>query len=326
MSLSPWELENIKKDHINAIRKAHYSHEQKRYALARLLEKLYRIKPEEIIMEKKISGGSIDLEVGNVIFEVKAVLEKELPKAQEQLKKYIETIYAEEKKVKIGIVTDGLKFIAYEPVINKRGRVVDLREIGSRDIIVDDPQEFISWFRALIFEEKRDLGLGALFELPKSNPSAPERRFGLPAPTKEERKGIDLGAALENPLKKVFKGVEEGLKMLGFAPSEKRSSKRDLGSEAMFKLPKPDLNALERMFSFPAPTKGGKMDLEAAFEDPLKNMSREMEKRLKMPGFIPYEKSSKRGESSRFPFSLIDFEGFSIFPEEGRKGRGRKKK
>ncbi|MEM3986465.1 MAG: N-6 DNA methylase [Candidatus Methanomethylicia archaeon] len=174
------KVAEILKDHITRARSAN-SHPAKLIVLSRLLEELFGVRLDELIpgietrLGSKILGlrGSADLMFSNVVFEVKVDLARELDDAKQKLKKYLQVLHEREPgKKNIGIATDVIEFRAYKPIF-EQGQIIDLKEIGSINIVEKTPQESVLWLDSFIFSQ------------PKIRPSAQDLkcRFGPTSPT-----------------------------------------------------------------------------------------------------------------------------------------------
>jgi SAM-dependent methyltransferase len=167
-------------DHIAKCRSRN-THPAKLIVLSDLLEKLFGVKLEELLpgIETKLGSkllglrGSVDLLFSNVVFEIKVDLKRELEDAEKQLLKYFQALLEREPEKKhIGIVTDGIGFIAYLPRI-KSGVIVGLSKASSLNMAETSPSESVLWLDSFVFAK------------PKIIPSAMDLRwrFGPDSPT-----------------------------------------------------------------------------------------------------------------------------------------------
>jgi len=139
------------------------THPAKLVVLSDLLEKLFRVKLEELLpgIETKLGSkllglrGSVDLLFSNVVFEIKIDLRRELEDAEKQLLKYFQALLEKEPEKKhIGIVTDGIEFVAYLPRI-KDGVIAGLSKTSSLDMAEISPSESILWLDSFVFAKPR---------------------------------------------------------------------------------------------------------------------------------------------------------------------------
>lgn len=161
--------------------KSAHTHPAKLLILSDILRDIFKRELEEIIpgIETKVGSkilgvkGSVDLLFTNVIFEIKADLRREIKDAEEQLKKYFQSLYERDPNKKyIGIATDVITFRAYKPIIGGV-EVIELEEISSVDISKVSDKEAILWLDSFIFSA------------PKILPNAEDLkiRFGSGSPT-----------------------------------------------------------------------------------------------------------------------------------------------
>lgn len=167
-------------DHIAKCRSRN-THPAKLVILSDLLEKLFGVKLEELLpgIETKLGSkllglrGSVDLLFSNVIFEIKVDLKRELEDGEKQLVKYFQALLEKEPEKKhIGIVTDGVEFIAYLPRV--QNRVIDgLNKASSLNMAETPPSESVLWLDSFVFAN------------PRITPSAMDLRwrFGPDSPT-----------------------------------------------------------------------------------------------------------------------------------------------
>ena len=121
-------------------------HEKVRYLLSNILKDQLEAKTEEIDFEQNLltCRGRIDALWGRTVFEVKRDLGKELPDAENQLKKYILSKETETKERYVGIATDGQKYIAYS-LLNG-----NLKEISQFNLSRDKVSDFIQWLESVV--------------------------------------------------------------------------------------------------------------------------------------------------------------------------------
>ena len=118
------------------------THQAKVDVLVEILHKEFRIDRSELIKNIEVGmnvlhkRGRADLLFGDIIFEIKTNIKKELESAKEQLQRYIQSIYEKEKRKCVGIATDLEIFVIYKPVV--RNNEIKLREVDK--IKIDDPR------------------------------------------------------------------------------------------------------------------------------------------------------------------------------------------
>jgi SAM-dependent methyltransferase len=170
----------IVREHVAKARSAN-THPAKLLVLSSLLNALFGVRLEELIpgVEAKLGSkllgvrGSADLIFSNVVFEIKVDLRAEGDDAKRQMIKYFQVLHEREpERWHVGIVTDGIQFVAYKPVM-KDGGVADLSMIGSINIAEASPSESVLWLDSFVFSR------------PKIRPSAMDLRwrFGPDSPT-----------------------------------------------------------------------------------------------------------------------------------------------
>lgn len=153
-------IETEFKNYINNARSAH-THPAKLSALTHFLDRVYNVRLIELIpgIEKKIGSsvlgvrGSIDLLFSYVVIEIKTDLKRELDDATSQLVKYFQALYEHDPNRKyVGIVTDGLTFIAYYPVFDK-DEVADVKEISRINLANASIDNSIVWIDSFLFSK-----------------------------------------------------------------------------------------------------------------------------------------------------------------------------
>jgi len=183
--------ENEVKEFIESAKKA-TNHSQKQILLLRFLCKVFDLNEDDLIfnIEKEIKTklkikedeficmrGRSDLLYYDIVFEVKMNLKREIEKAKEEIKKYLNILYYKDKdKFKyfpfIAIATDLIEWKIFLPEI-KNDEVTNLRELYSFDVLTLSPDEFILRLDSIIFSR------------PKIPPTAKDLkiRFGIGSPT-----------------------------------------------------------------------------------------------------------------------------------------------
>jgi len=155
-------VERVFETYISRVKMAN-THQARLIVVSDLLRELFGVELEDLLpgietrLGSKVWGlrGRADLIFSNVVFEVKLDLDRELEDAKNQLKKYLQALCERSPSGRfIGIATDGLKFKAYNPVI-QQGQVVDLKEIGSIDVTEKPPTDVVLWLDAFVFSQPR---------------------------------------------------------------------------------------------------------------------------------------------------------------------------
>lgn len=136
------------------------SHVALQYLVSKLLQDLFGVELEDIVLglemdvKSKIKGvrGKTDLLYHNIIFEIKLDFDRELDDARIQVRKYFQALLELGESNSIAVITDGLIFYQYAPVI-ENDSVTGIREISSINIEEDTPQDVLFWLDAILFSK-----------------------------------------------------------------------------------------------------------------------------------------------------------------------------
>lgn len=132
------------------------SHVGKVHQFLNLLEKLFKISEVDYELEQHVESselqvrGKIDTVIGDVLFEFKTNLAKELRDAEEQLHKYL-TSFKERFRNRpcVGIATDGLSFRVYR--LSDKGAPAKLEEIERQDLRQLSDEGALLWLDRYLF-------------------------------------------------------------------------------------------------------------------------------------------------------------------------------
>lgn len=139
------------------------THPAKTIGFSSFLSQVFGVELEDLLpgveyrLNSKIAGikGKADLLFGDVVVEMKVSLAKEIDDAKNQLQnKYFQPLIEENpKKRYVGIVTDGILFEAYLPVLENE-KITKLKEIGKINVSKCEPKEFLYWLDAFLFSKE----------------------------------------------------------------------------------------------------------------------------------------------------------------------------
>lgn len=132
------------------------SHVGKVHQFLKLLESVFQIDETEYELEQQVKStflqvrGRIDTVIGDVLFEFKSNLVKELADAEEQLSKYLAVFHEKfANRPCLGIATDGLTFRVYRPVFLDGTPGLDL--IERQDIRQLTEEAALLWLDRYLF-------------------------------------------------------------------------------------------------------------------------------------------------------------------------------
>jgi len=142
------------------------THPAKLLVISELFKDVFGIEVEELLpgIEKKVKSkilgvrGSMDLSFTNVVIEIKTNIGRELEEGKKELKKYFQALIEEDPTRKYtGIITDGIVFKAYVPIL-LGNTVLDVeltdKERGEIDLSKVPPMEAILWLDSFIFSSE----------------------------------------------------------------------------------------------------------------------------------------------------------------------------
>lgn len=158
--------------------KQKHSENAKAFAFISFIQNVFGIKSEELDFEKSVKSstmkmrGRIDATFGSVIIEFKKDLNKDITKAKEELIKYFQS-YREKGEINfLGIVTDGIKFQVFHPIV-KNDVVIDVLEQSSLNMEKETSEKIFLWFDAFFFATDKIIPTSTDIKY----------RFGLKSPT-----------------------------------------------------------------------------------------------------------------------------------------------
>ncbi len=133
------------------------SHVGKVHQFLKLLEQLFEVQHTDYELEQQVKSsrlqvrGRIDTVIGDVVFEFKTNLTKELGDAENQLAKYLAVFYEKApERPCVGIATDGIFFRVYRPVAWKAGHC-ELDLIERQDLRQFDEKHGLLWLDRYLF-------------------------------------------------------------------------------------------------------------------------------------------------------------------------------
>ena len=186
MTVKISEFEKLRQELPTYLYHAHKAKSQptKEFVFASLLQKTFGIAPEdfsdkmEVAVASKILlvRGRIDAVFGGLLFEFKVDLDRELDDAKVEFKKYFQALKEKHPSASyLGIATDDIKFKVFKAIFDKKGKVLEIREIDSIDIEREksQPEKIYLWFDSYLFISER---------VPPTTEDI-RKRFGVESPT-----------------------------------------------------------------------------------------------------------------------------------------------
>jgi len=156
----------------------------KELIFASFIQKTFGITPEDfsermevaVVSKVLLVRGRIDAVFGNLLFEFKVDLDRELDDAKEEFTKYFQALKEKKPTISyIGIATDDIKFKVFKPAFDQKGRVCGVVEIDSLNLEQEksQPEKVYLWFDSYLFISE------------KTPPTTDDlrRRFGVESPT-----------------------------------------------------------------------------------------------------------------------------------------------
>lgn len=129
----------------------------KEFVFASFIQKTFGITPEDfsekmevaVVSKVLLVRGRIDAVFGSLLFEFKVDLERELDDAKAEFAKYFQALKEKHPNVSyVGIATDDVKFKVFKAIFDKKGNVLEVKEIDSIDLEREksQPEKIYLWF------------------------------------------------------------------------------------------------------------------------------------------------------------------------------------
>jgi len=160
------------------------SQPSKEFVFASFIQKTFGITPEDfsekmevaVVSKVLLVRGRIDAVFGNLLFEFKVDLDRELDDAKVEFTKYFQALKEKHPTTSyIGIATDDIKFKVFKPTFNKNGKIQRIVEIDSLNLEQEKvhPEKVYLWFDSYLFISE------------KIAPTTEDlrKRFGVESPT-----------------------------------------------------------------------------------------------------------------------------------------------
>ncbi len=124
MPLTDEEFAQRLQDYISSIRNS-VSHDDRRQRFLDWVREAFDIDTGKVVLEKRVFTGLVDALLGNLVFEFKSNLRRELRDAEEEIKRYITSLHSKSPSATYtGVATDGLLFRIYHPRYSPDGAQV----------------------------------------------------------------------------------------------------------------------------------------------------------------------------------------------------------
>ncbi len=156
----------------------------KEIVFASFIQKVFGITPEDFSekMEVPVASrllmvkGRIDAVFGNLLFEFKVNVDREIDDAMRELALYFQALHEKSQNTRyLGIATDGIKFKVFKPIFDNVGRIKKIDEIDSlnlREAQISAEKTYL-WFDSYLFTSER---------VPPTTEDL-KKRFGVGSPT-----------------------------------------------------------------------------------------------------------------------------------------------
>ena len=127
------------------------------------IQKVFDVEAKDLDFEKFVKSnikqvkGRMDAVFGDIILEFKTNLndERALNTAKEELDKYFQALYEDDSKIRrLGIVSDGLNFKVFQPII-KKNRVTELELINEINLEQKEVEDVFNWFDSYFFSSSK---------------------------------------------------------------------------------------------------------------------------------------------------------------------------
>jgi len=180
------KFENLKRELPDYLVRAKNARSQptKEFVFASFIQKMFGITVEDfsekmevpVVSKVLLVRGRIDAVFGNLLFEFKVDLDRELDDAKEEFTKYFQALKEKYPALSyIGIATDDIKFKVFKPKFNKNGKIQRIVEIDSLNIEQEKsrPEKVYLWFDSYLFISEKII------------PTTEDlrKRFGVESPT-----------------------------------------------------------------------------------------------------------------------------------------------
>jgi methylase of polypeptide subunit release factors len=146
-------------EYIPRVREAAH-HDARRLRFLAWVQEAFGIDLNAVQVEEKVYRGLVDAILGNLVFEFKSDLPRELEDARGQLSRYISQLKEDSPNaVYTAVVTDGLRFHVYAPVYTSDGvTVADLVPLGDVDLGQPslDTDALFLWFDSLLSHYRQE--------------------------------------------------------------------------------------------------------------------------------------------------------------------------
>jgi len=180
------ELEKLKKELPDYLAKAKGAKSQpsKELIFASFVQKVFGITPEDfsekmevpVVSKILLVRGRVDAVFGNLLFEFKVDLDKELDDAKQEFIKYFQALKEKHPTTPyIGIATDDVGFRVFKPTFDRKGNIQKIVEIDSLNLEKEKFQieKVYLWFDSYLFISGK---------IPPTTEDL-RKRFGVESPT-----------------------------------------------------------------------------------------------------------------------------------------------
>jgi hypothetical protein len=153
------KLEDVLPGYIDRIKNRTNTEDKIVHEFTYLIEKVFDVGPEELDFQAPVKSkvlqvrGRMDTIFKNIILEFKKDLndKRALITAQEELKKYFQSLYEKDSKIKhIGIATDGINFQVYQGII-ENNKISKIEKINEISLDKNDHETIFNWFDSYFF-------------------------------------------------------------------------------------------------------------------------------------------------------------------------------
>jgi len=153
------EFEKLRQDLPEYLVRARNARSQpsKEFLFASFIQKTFGITPEDfsdkmevpVVSKVLLVRGRIDAVFGNLLFEFKVDIDRELDDAKKEFTKYFQALKEKYPTTSyVGMATDDIKFKVFKPTFNKNGKLQKIVEIDSLNIEkeISQPEKIYLWF------------------------------------------------------------------------------------------------------------------------------------------------------------------------------------
>jgi len=160
------------------------SQPSKEFVFGSFIQKTFGITPEDfsekmevpVVSKVLLVRGRIDAVFGNLLFEFKIDLDRELDDAKKEFTKYFQALKEKYPTTSyVGIATDDIKFKVFKAAFDNKGKIRGVIEIDSFDLDREksQPEKVYLWFDSYLFISEK---------MPPTTEDI-RRRFGIESPT-----------------------------------------------------------------------------------------------------------------------------------------------